>query len=163
MNGTTPPMLRIVNNDDDPSPRAWAPRTTRHGHRTPQNPPPATPAITASDPRWLFSIRVASLIEGGRAAILRPERRERLTATAKGLGLRPFDAALIIAMVQDEARRGDVPKGHPPLTARLAESLTAVPAPERAIARPGILQRLAAAMLIAACLVAALILWINTA
>ena len=154
-------MLRIVNNDDGSPPRAWAPRTTRLSHRTPQNPPAASPAITAADPRWLFSIRVASLLEGGRAAVLRPERRERLTATAKGLGLRAFDAALIIAMVQDEARRGDVPQGHPPLTARLAESLTAVPAPERTSPGPGILQRLAAAMLIAACMVAALILWLN--
>ena len=35
-----------------------------------------------------------------------PERRARVLQTAERLGLRPFDANLIIAIVQDHARRG---------------------------------------------------------
>lgn len=46
----------------------------------------------------------ADAIEGGRAAIIRPEVRRRLVAAAVGMGLRPFDANLVIAIVQDDAR-----------------------------------------------------------
>ena len=44
---------------------------------------------------------------GGATAILTPERRNTLLTTATMLGLRPFDANLIIAIVQDAARRGE--------------------------------------------------------
>ena len=40
--------------------------------------------------------------------MLRPERRERLHRAARAMGLRAFDAGLIIAIVQDGMRRGDV-------------------------------------------------------
>lgn len=36
-----------------------------------------------------------------------PQRRERVLKTAKQLGVRVFDASLIIAIVQDHARRGE--------------------------------------------------------
>ncbi len=70
-------------------------------------------SIDALDGRWVFACRVATSIEGGRAAILRPEARERLLAQANRLGLRPFDANLIIAIVQDSARCGHEPLGLP--------------------------------------------------
>ena len=43
--------------------------------------------------------------------LLRPENRRRVLETAKLLGLRAFDANLIIAIVQDAARTGDDPLG----------------------------------------------------
>lgn len=62
-----------------------------------------------NDERLLFASRVAKSLEGGRAACLPPEKRQRLVAAAIDEGLRPFDANLIIAIVQDGARRGEAP------------------------------------------------------
>ncbi len=61
-------------------------------------------AIHPSDARWVFATRVACELEGGQSAILRPERRRRLTAMATKIGLREFDANLLIAIVQDSVR-----------------------------------------------------------
>lgn len=68
-------------------------------------------AIDALDARWVFACRVATSLEGGRAAILRPEARDRLLTQASRLGLRQFDANLVIAIVQDSARCGEEPLG----------------------------------------------------
>jgi len=68
-------------------------------------------AIDAVDARWVLACRVAATLEGGRAAILRPESRDRLLSQATRLGLRQFDANLIIAIVQDSARCGEEPLG----------------------------------------------------
>ncbi|MDX9910266.1 MAG: hypothetical protein RBS39_00395 [Phycisphaerales bacterium] len=61
----------------------------------------------ATDARWALAVRTASSLDGGRAAILPPERRERLMKLSSTLGLRAFDAALVIAIVQDGARSGE--------------------------------------------------------
>lgn len=63
--------------------------------------------MPAADPRLDFAALVRTSIEGGRAAILRPERRHDLMTRAHTLGLRPFDANLVIAVVQEAARRGE--------------------------------------------------------
>lgn len=60
-----------------------------------------------TDPRWLLALQTAHSIEGGRAAVLPPEARARLVALGTRLGLRPFDANLVIAIVQDGARSGE--------------------------------------------------------
>ena len=60
-----------------------------------------------TDPRWVLAVRTAEQLEGD---ILIPERREKLLRLAKPLGLTQFAASLVIAIVQDQARRG-----HPPL------------------------------------------------
>src|SRR5579862_6688850 len=57
--------------------------------------------MTATDPRWVLAARTAAWLQGGRAAILSPDRRRSIVAMAPALGLRPFDAALIIAIAQD--------------------------------------------------------------
>jgi hypothetical protein len=67
--------------------------------------------LDPTDARWVLALRVAADIEGGRAAILRPERRQRLMSLATRLGLRQFDAGLVIAIVQDGARTGDTAGG----------------------------------------------------
>ena len=63
--------------------------------------------LSPDDIRLLMALRVSDALEGGRAAVLRPERRRELVANAQAMGLRPFDASLIIAIVQDGARRGE--------------------------------------------------------
>lgn len=73
----------------------------------------AAAALGADDARAIFSARVAGALEGGRAAVLRPEHRRRLVGAAAGMGLRPFDANLIIAIVQDAARRGEAAQTSP--------------------------------------------------
>lgn len=81
--------------------------------------------------------------------------------SARALGMRAFDASLVIAMVQDVARRGEVPEGHPPLTPGLAERLTVVPEPRRRVEKVGLVQRAAAACLIATGLVALAMMWVQ--
>ncbi|BAM02707.1 hypothetical protein [Phycisphaera mikurensis] len=67
----------------------------------------------ATDPRWVLATRTAALLEG---PVLVPENRRRLLAVGAAVGLSPFDTALVIAMVQDQARRG-VPLPHCPAAA----------------------------------------------
>ncbi|MGD9689195.1 MAG: hypothetical protein AB7K52_00400 [Phycisphaerales bacterium] len=62
--------------------------------------------MSPADARWVFARRVAEQLEGGVAAILTPEKRRRLLATARRVGLRDFDASLVIALVQDGRRSG---------------------------------------------------------
>jgi len=94
-------------------------------------------AIDSTDARWVFACRVATSLEGGRAAILRSEVRDRLVGQANHLGLRQFDANLIIAIVQDSARCGHEPLGLPtaerlPLIRRAHEpSSPSLPIPTR--------------------------------
>jgi len=63
-------------------------------------------ALPTTDVRWILASKAAQAIEGGRAALLRPEARKRLLSEARSLGLRPFDANLVLAIVQDQARIG---------------------------------------------------------
>ncbi len=85
-----------------PVSRAFAPTAASVPERRP---------IQATDARWVMAARAASRLQGGTAAILVPEERRRLMLLAERLGLRAFDAALIIAIVQDAARRGADPLG----------------------------------------------------
>ncbi|TVQ33527.1 MAG: hypothetical protein EA376_02190 [Phycisphaeraceae bacterium] len=86
----------------------------------------AAARLPESDARMLFAASVAQSLDGGRAAILTPDRRERLVENARRMGMRAFDANLIIAIVQDDARRGG--RGAQGETARL---ITIVPGPKR--------------------------------
>ncbi|MDQ7013548.1 MAG: hypothetical protein Q9O74_06575 [Planctomycetota bacterium] len=66
----------------------------------------AAASLAAHDARWVTAARASQAIEGGRAAVLRPEVRARLVSSAERMGLRPFDANLVLAIVQDAARQG---------------------------------------------------------
>lgn len=68
-------------------------------------------SMSALDPRWALAVRANSLLQGGRAAVLPPESRRMLVRLAKDINLRPFDANLVIAIVQDAARAGQDPLG----------------------------------------------------
>ncbi len=58
-------------------------------------------------------MRTTMSLQGGRAAILRPDDRRSLVTQAARMGLRPFDAALVIAIAQDAARSGEALSGSP--------------------------------------------------
>ena len=59
------------------------------------------------DPRVLeLAEEAARNIEGGRAAMLTPEKRRKVMSLATKLGVRTFDASLVIAIAQDRARQG---------------------------------------------------------
>lgn len=103
------PMLRLVNsaaatdaqalpeNDTGPQQAAWRVATENL----------AASRISALDSRWIFAVQVSRHLTGGRAAALSPERRAALLSTARNLGLRAFDASLIIAVVQESTRSGE--------------------------------------------------------
>ncbi|MCW5756046.1 MAG: hypothetical protein KIT54_02300 [Phycisphaeraceae bacterium] len=113
-------------------------------------------SLDAADARWVLACRVAVSLEGGRAAILRPEARDRLLVQADRMGLRAFDANLIIAIVQDSARCGLEPLGLP-----TAERVPLVrPAHTARPADLPMLARLGIAMAVGATLAAVAIRWI---
>ncbi len=64
----------------------------------------ASAELPIDDARRIVATRIARALEGGRAAILTPDVRRDIVTEAKRMGLRPFDANLIIAIVQDRAR-----------------------------------------------------------
>ena len=128
------PALRLVEDGEPgPNPNALAPAAqaallareraiARENH--------ASSMLDPEDARGIVASRAAEALEGGRAAILRPERRRRLVTLATRLGLRPFDANLIIAIVQDGARRG-APPHDPDMHGRLRLIDTPNPNPRR--------------------------------
>lgn len=109
----------------------------------------------AEDVRHIFAVRASRLLEGGRAAILPPARRRWLVNEARRFGLRAFEANLIIAVVQDAARRGEAPDATPTRTL-----LQVIPTHGAREHRQLVIQRLIVAALIAAGAVAMLARWV---
>jgi hypothetical protein len=68
--------------------------------------PLGQPIKTATDPRWLLALRTAESLQG---VILPPEKRQQLIRLGKVMGMTTFDANLVIAIIQDQARRGYAP------------------------------------------------------
>ncbi len=60
-------------------------------------------SLRANDPRWVFALRVQEALQG---ACLPIESRQRLNKLARVIGLNAFQCNLVIAIVQDAARRG---------------------------------------------------------
>lgn len=108
-----------------------------------------------TDPRWVLALKAAESIEGGRAAVLPPEKRARLLALGTRLGLRPFDSHLVLAIVQDGARSGEGAVGPQP-TRRLA----LLRRPDQGLDALGIAARFAVAALLATAMAAAAVAWI---
>jgi hypothetical protein len=109
----------------------------------------AATALQPTDARWVFAARVHESLDG---EVLPPERRSRLERLARLLGLRPFDAQLIVAIVQDQARRRAPLSDAAPLVAMIP----AQPRPAGA----GPWRRWLVALLLAAFADAAIIAWI---
>ncbi len=116
------PTLRLVYGDGAPKRDPVAPRpVAREGGALPiarrddaeriarEN--VAAVSLAALDPRWVLAVQASRELQGGKAAIITPEKRKRLMLVAGRLGLRPFDANLVIAIVQDSARCGTDPLG----------------------------------------------------
>lgn len=109
-------------------------------------------ALTPNDARWIFAVRVRTALEGGQAAILPPVRRERLVRLATRIGLRPFDANLIVAVVQDSVRTG-----RNGLDGAVEQRLTLIRPPQT---RRSAGRSIALAVVIGLVLLAALIAWV---
>lgn len=108
--GAIPPHpLRLVRSDGPLSRRAAPPSRDDHAAVLRENRRAADARLTADDARRILALRTAEALDGGRAAVLRPESRRRLLQLAHMLGVRAFDANLVIAIVQDGARRGETP------------------------------------------------------
>ena len=147
------PALRLVNTSVDSDVGALPPR-----HKAVSRENKAAAALTSSDARWAIAAATANAIEGGTAAIISPERRRHIVHLATGLGLRPFDANLIIAIVQDAARSGQGPLG-----AHVIDRLTMIREPrherDRAATRAIIVSLLTATAL-GAMLLMSMVLWV---
>ena len=73
-----------------------------------------TPNLAHHDPCWQLASEVSIALDG---AVLAPDARRFLIKRAGRLGVRDFDANLLIALVQDRARRGEgVDDGPSPLS-----------------------------------------------
>ena len=64
------------------------------------------PIVDPVDPRWVLALHTAKGLQG---ALLDPGKRQRLLRLGRVLGLTPFEANLVIAIIQDQARRGLAP------------------------------------------------------
>lgn len=111
---TNPRVLRLVNADALPVSRPrHAPAQTHIRDESIDG-----ARLDAMDARWVLAVRTTMALEGGQAAILRPDDRRTLVALAIQMGLRTFDAAIVIAIAQDAARTGEALSG--PAQSRLA-------------------------------------------
>jgi hypothetical protein len=144
--GSAKPVLRLVHADDVSAAHLSPQRNARPGARDAGERPGATRSsvarenhaaagMSALDARWVFATQVAREIElsgAPRAGVLAPERRRNLVRLATRLGLRQFDANLVIAIVQDGCRSGDGAGGPLPQEVgdRLAMVRTAGPTSE---------------------------------
>lgn len=76
-------------------------------------------AVDPEDPRWMLALATHQSLQGSMLAF---EDRRKVLLLAQRIGIRPFDANLIVAIVQDRARRGE------PLE-EVAEAIGVVPLP----------------------------------
>lgn len=152
-----PSSLRIVHSGDAPPATALRRGDALRRARTQvaaEN--HASAGLSLDDARWAFAASVAQSLQGGRAGILPPATRQRLLGMGERLGLRPFDASLVIAIVQDGARSGEGALG-PPVEGRLR---MVRPARRAEGSRPWV--RVAASGALAMVMLAAMIRWITT-
>src|SRR5687768_50111 len=73
--------------------------------------------LDPADPRWALAMQTQARLQG---ATLTPEHREQLLKCGRKLGLRPFEANLVIAIMQDQARCAAKAR-RPPLGAEVIE------------------------------------------
>jgi hypothetical protein len=142
--------LRLVGLDDDGDRARWAEERKRRVDVTRENRIAATRPLDPTDARWVLAARAHAQLQG---TALTPERRRRVMHTARILGIRPFDANVIIAIVQDHARRGE------PL-ATAGPTLSMVPEARRERTAPAAAWRWIAALGCAAVATLMLVRWL---
>jgi hypothetical protein len=137
------PKLRLVGSDPQPNAgggmRAVTPEQVKRRMEVARENRLANQTAQAIDPgdlRLIFAFEVAKKLDGGRAAILTPERRQALVEDGARRGLKPFDANLVIAMVQHAAREGQAAQS-PEVTSLLP--LVPISRAESAFFTPGVL------------------------
>ncbi len=81
-------------------------------------------AVSADDPRWVLATKTRQELQG---PAINPDKRAKLLSLATKLGIRAFDANLVIAIVQDEARRGELPLSVTAPAPKLLDRLTIIP------------------------------------
>lgn len=121
-------------------------------------------SLSQSEAREILTLRVTELLQGGRAAILTPERRTRAIRIARMLGVRDFDAHLVIAVVQDRARRGEITLPAPREDPGASKRVAGVGGPPRSLgeARGTIVAlQVAAATLLAAAMLLGVMNWLG--
>ncbi len=91
--------------------------------KLPDAPPPLPRQIPIDDPRWVLAIATHQRMTG---STLRPDARARLLKTGRTMGLNTFQCNLVIAVVQDAARRGRGPAG-------AIDGLLVIPGPAPAV------------------------------
>jgi hypothetical protein len=77
-------------------------------------------AIDPADPRWMLASATRDALQG---SVLTYENRRKVMLLAQRVGIRAFDANLIVAIVQDRARRGE------PIESAV-DAIGVVPAPD---------------------------------
>jgi len=173
--GSAKPMLRLVHADEvgavhlSPRRNILSPAGAR-GRSSVARENRAAAEMSALDARWVFATQVAreiSLSGAPGAGVLAPERRRNLVKLATRLGLRQFDANLVIAIVQDGCRSGEGPYGAAgPLSREVADRLTLIRASESPAGHALGWRELALWLLASACLAAtiglALTRWISS-
>ncbi|MBT8487047.1 MAG: hypothetical protein KJO43_15830 [Phycisphaerae bacterium] len=132
MSTASSPNLRLVADDDPASVAAWRAEEGAVARET--RAAAANRSLAPTDARWVLAARTASLLQG---PVLTPDRRRTVLRTADRLGIRLFDANLIIAIVQDQARRGEE-------LGNAVPTLAMVPAPKRRSRRLNTLRWIAA-------------------
>lgn len=113
--GSAKPVLRLVHADEVGGVRLSSERNDRPARGAAarsrvERENRSAAEMSALDARWVFAVQVAREIEmsgAPRAGVLAPERRRNLVRLATRLGLRQFDANLVIAIVQDGCRTGE--------------------------------------------------------
>jgi hypothetical protein len=113
-------------------------------------------AMDPTDPRWVLAAQTRMRLQG---AAISPEHRDQLLSNGRKLGLRAFESNLIIAIVQDQARRTDQPldvlKHVPPVLSLVSHNPQPVRSPST--------WKLWAAAIAAACIAASVLMrWIAT-
>ncbi len=150
LHGANPGTLRLVGIDEHTHATRAARRRAAIASENRQ-----AASLDLEDARIAFALRVAERLDGGRAAILTPETRRRLLQVSSRMGLEPFDASLVIAIVQDAARRGEATDE--PMTAGRLKLVK----PAKARTLDGVLLPAAAAIVLALIALVTMMSWIT--
>lgn len=120
--GATHPYLRLVGSAVTDEMAQWQRQQQAKNDVTKENRLSAHGTLSPDDPALTLATQVRCELQG---PVLSPQRREKLLKSANKLGLRPFQASLVIAVEQDRARLGS----------NTLPTLPTPPSPESAAAR----------------------------
>lgn len=97
------PALRLVGCPEQSILDRWHDEVASREAVAQENASAQTQWLSTTDPRWVLAMAAHARLGSG---LLGPKGRDRLITMGQGLGLRSFDAALVVAIAQDHQRRG---------------------------------------------------------